>query len=297
MLLPSKIQISLVFFLLPIISNNLIPVNKKQSKEIITLTANDVISRIKEHVTCDWRSETVDTYKAGTPETEVTGIVTTFLATLSVLKQAKEKGCNMVITHEPTFYNHFDDKAPLENDPVQKAKMKFIEDNNMVVFRFHDHWHATQPDGIYKGMIEDFGWEGYKKESDRIFNIPEITANNLAKEIGQKFNTDIIRVVGDPKIKIDKVGLVLGAAGSASHFAMFNEPGIDAVIIGEGREWETVEYVRDANEAGMPKALIIMGHADSEESGMDYCAKWLKGFITEIPVKFIEAGNPLWSPE
>ncbi|MBT29790.1 MAG: hypothetical protein CMO01_09035 [Thalassobius sp.] len=293
MLLPTKLQLAILCISLPLFFNqnlNQKVVTKK------TLTAGEVISRIKENVTCDWRTETVDTYKAGTPETEVTGIATTFLATLDVLKKAKAQGCNMVITHEPTFYNHFDDKAPLEDDPVQKAKIKFIEDNNMVVFRFHDHWHATQPDGIYKGMIEAFGWEKYHVEDQRIFNIPETTAKKLGKEISKTFGTDIVRVVGNPDMKIKNVGMVLGAAGSARHFAMLNEPNVDAIIIGEGREWETVEYVRDANTAGMPKALFIMGHADSEESGMIYCAEWLKGFINEIPVQFIEAGNPLWSP-
>jgi len=40
-----------------------------------------------------------------------------------------------------------------------------------------------------------------------------------------------------------------------------------------------------------------MGHADSEEAGMEYCAEWLDQFITEVPVIFVPAGNPLWSPE
>ncbi|MEL6719781.1 MAG: hypothetical protein AAFP82_13790 [Bacteroidota bacterium] len=70
----------------------------------------------------------------------------------------------------------------------------------------------------------------------------------------------------------------------------------DVVIVGETREWETVEYARDANEAGFKKALIVMGHADSEEDGMNNCKDWLKGFITEVPIEFIPAGNPFWSP-
>ncbi len=69
------------------------------------LTANAVISRIKENITCPWQEETVDTFKGGNPDMEVTGIATTFLATMEVQKQAKEKGLNLVITHEPTFYN------------------------------------------------------------------------------------------------------------------------------------------------------------------------------------------------
>ncbi len=35
---------------------------------------------------------------------------------------------------------------------------------------------------------------------------------------------------------------------------------MNLIVIGEAREWETVEYVRDASQAGMPKAVIILGH-------------------------------------
>jgi len=64
------------------------------------------------------------------------------------------------------------------------------------------------------------------------------------------------------------------------------------LIIGEAPEWETIEYMRDASQLGQPKALIILGHAISEEAGMEYCARWMKSFIKDLPIHFIEAGDP-----
>jgi hypothetical protein len=29
---------------------------------------------------------------------------------------------------------------------------------------------------------------------------------------------------------------------------------------------------------------------------MDECARWLKNFITEVPVEFIPAKEPFWTP-
>jgi hypothetical protein len=29
---------------------------------------------------------------------------------------------------------------------------------------------------------------------------------------------------------------------------------------------------------------------------MKYCAEWLKSFITEVPIGFIPAPEPFWSP-
>ena len=58
-----------------------------------------------------WWSETVDTFKAGNPDTAVRGIATTVMATMSVLERAAAAGRNFIISHEPTFYGHTDATA------------------------------------------------------------------------------------------------------------------------------------------------------------------------------------------
>src|SRR5690242_7183968 len=72
------------------------------------LTAREVISRIQARVGVPWQAETVDTFKAGNPDETVTGIAVTMMATMDVLERAAASGKNLVITHEPTFYNHLD---------------------------------------------------------------------------------------------------------------------------------------------------------------------------------------------
>jgi putative NIF3 family GTP cyclohydrolase 1 type 2 len=261
-----------------------------------TITAGEVVDQIKANVTVPWSEETVDTFKSGSADTEITGIATTFLATLDVLKEAHGKGLNMVVTHEPTYYNHFDETAQFGDDPVLAAKLKFIHDNNMVIWRFHDFWHQTEPDGIYYGILRELGWEEYLVESN-VVHIPETSIEQLAEGLRDKFDIKTIRVMGDPDMKIRKIGLSLGAAGSMAHITLLKRNDIDLLICGEAREWETVEYVRDANSAGMNKGMILLGHAISEEPGMEYCAEWLKTFISEVPVEFIPAGEPFWQPE
>src|SRR5438477_3767962 len=77
------------------------------------LTANEVIEQIKAHVGIPWMEKTVDTFKAGDPQTRVTGIATTMMATLNVLQRAAANGQNLIITHEPTFFDHQDDPGQL----------------------------------------------------------------------------------------------------------------------------------------------------------------------------------------
>ena len=78
------------------------------SAQAPSLTARQVLERIKTNMGVPWMEQTVDTFKDGDPETPVTGVAVTMMATLDVLKRAADAGANLVITHEPTFYDHTD---------------------------------------------------------------------------------------------------------------------------------------------------------------------------------------------
>ena len=82
-------------------------------------TARALVEEIKKQVGVPWQHDTVDTFKAGNPDTQVTGIAVTMMATMDVLERASAKRLNFIITHEPTFYAHLDTPEGLpNNDPV-----------------------------------------------------------------------------------------------------------------------------------------------------------------------------------
>ena len=260
-------------------------------------TADNVIDKITSNLTCDWSEETVDTYKGGTGDMKVTGIATTFLANMDVLKRAKEQGLNLIITHEPTFYDHHDNTDRYGDDPIVKVKQQYIKENSLIVWRFHDHWHRTSPDGIYKGMTAKLQFDQYSREGSQFYyDLPKMTLKNLGLMLEKRFSQSTIRIVGDLDMEVSQVALVLGAAGANRQINSLQRDDVEVVIVGEVPEWETVEYIRDATSLGYKKALIMLGHANSEEAGMEYCADWLKTFINDMPIEFISAGDPFWSP-
>ena len=112
------------------------------------LTARDVVQRIQQNIGVPWTEPTVDTFKDGDPATPVTGIALTMMATFDVLQCAAARGANLVITDEPTFFDHFDklDVLEAEHDSVTAAKRAFIRDHRIVVVRMHDHWHRRRPE-------------------------------------------------------------------------------------------------------------------------------------------------------
>jgi putative NIF3 family GTP cyclohydrolase 1 type 2 len=264
------------------------------------MTAQQIVDRIQKEVGVPWHAQTVDTFKAGDPNTPVTGVAVTMMATLDVLQRAAAAGDNFVITHEPTFYSHQDGIADLEkqNDPVLAAKQAFIREHHMVVWRFHDHWHMRQPDGIQLGMTKALGWEKYQSTLEpHLFTLPETTLADLAQTLKKKLGIVAMRVVGDRSMKVSKIALIPGAAGSVTQIKALERGEVEVLIIGEVPEWETVEYVDDATAAHQHKALIMLTHIPSEQAGMEECTRWLKTFVNEVPVEFVAAKQPFWQPE
>jgi hypothetical protein len=65
-----------------------------------SLTAGEVVERIKKNLGVPWLGGPTDTFKSGDENSPVTGIATTVMSTFDVLKRAAAAGKNMVITHE-----------------------------------------------------------------------------------------------------------------------------------------------------------------------------------------------------
>jgi putative NIF3 family GTP cyclohydrolase 1 type 2 len=259
-------------------------------------TAREIVAEIQKQVGVPWREKTVDTFKSGNPDAPVTGIAVTMMATMDVLERASAKGLNFVITHEPTFYSHEDVPEGMpESDPVWAEKRAFIEKHGMVVWRFHDHWHMRKPDGIEAGMVHALGWERYQNAGNQyLFVLPETTVKKLAEEVAKKLDSPVVRVVGEPEAKVTKVGLSPGFAGFVRETHALESDDVEVLLVGETREWETVEYAADAVTQGRKKALIVLGHIPSEQAGMEECTSWLKGFVKDVPVEFVATEEPWW---
>lgn len=252
-------------------------------------TAAQVVARIQTASRVTLSERTVDTFKAGDPDTRVKGIAVTMMATLDALKEASRRGLNLVITHEPTFYSHRDTTALLEseNDSVLALKRRFIADHGMVIWRFHDAPHAMTPDMIRAGMVKAMGWQKRARDSTAVsFDITATTVSNLMAMVRTRLGARTIRIAGSRSARIGSVALTEGFPGFAANRHAIQSD-VDALIMGEDHEWEAIEYASDALSAGRIKALIVIGHIASEQEGMHEVARWIATFVRDVPVQFV----------
>mgnify|MGYP001053686230 CR=1 FL=1 len=103
-----------------------------------------------------------------------------------------------------------------------------------------------------------------------------------------------MRIIGAPQTRAQRIAVLPGTIPIQTTLAVL--PNVDAMIAGEIREWESSEYARDLVHRGRRTGLILIGRSLSEDAGMNACAQWLKTMVSEVPVRWMSAGDPYWRP-
>jgi hypothetical protein len=97
------------------------------------------------------------------------------------------------VTHEPTWWSDRDSTGPLLNDAVYKAKTEYCLKNDMVVWRFHDHWHARKPDMELYGTLRALGFAPDDPKQctgpQSVYTIPAITFVEYASKVRRQSDT------------------------------------------------------------------------------------------------------------
>ncbi|CAM3352068.1 MULTISPECIES: Nif3-like dinuclear metal center hexameric protein [Saccharibacillus] len=234
---------------------------------------------------------TVDRLLHGRPDLPVTGIVTAFMPTLRVIGQAREAGANLVIAHEGLFFSHLERGAEAAENEVARAKRQAVERSGIAVYRCHDALHRYVPDGVTAALAEALGWAPYVREhrpEAALADLPPAALGEIAAGIKRRLGLPALRLAGDPAAICSRAVLLAGyRGGGALAIPLLEAERADLVVYGEGPEWETPEYVREANRLGRPCGLIALGHAESEEPGMAALAVRLAGLFPHIPVRHI----------
>ncbi|HUQ97134.1 MAG TPA: Nif3-like dinuclear metal center hexameric protein [Chitinophagaceae bacterium] len=258
----------------------------------VPVSVQQVIDLILKRVPGAPFAQTVDTIKAGEANQQVTGIVTTMFATAAVIEKAAALGANFIIAHEPTFYNHTDETTGLQHDPVYAYKAALLKKHNMVVWRFHDALHAHRPDGVQQGVLAALGWEKYYDAANpRSIILPPTTFQNIITLVKARLYIPHVKYVGNLQDRCSKILLIPGAAGGPMQIANLAKEKPDLLIVGEVNEWETSEYVRDSRHMGTKTNLLVLGHVQSEEPGLEWLAKWLQPQLDGIKITHVPSGD------
>ena len=237
-------------------------------------------------------SNSCDTLKAGKADIEVKKVALSMHPTLEVVEKAKQRGAQLLIVHEPAYYNHMDEHS---DEKIECEKRKILEESGVTIYRYHDHPHYTTPDIIAAGELKVMDLKGTLEYTDildlvRIHLDQPLTPVEVAEIIEKNCNIKHVRICGARDAKCNVISCMFGTPGLSAFDELKNDK-CEILLTGEAQEWRLGEYARDAAYLGYKKAMIIMGHIGSERDGMSYTAELLKKMHPELEVEYIECGE------
>lgn len=244
-------------------------------------------------------ARTCDGVIVGDASRECTGIAVTCSPSVPVIREAAKRNCNLLICHEPTFYDGMDETGWLRDDTVFRGKAALLEETGMTVYRNHDHLHSDVPDGIFGGVTKALGWEPYRVENADFpagyFQLPTTTVGEIAKRCCAAAHIDGLRMVGDPAMEVERAAFLFHFSGGPMDrtlLQLVEKWDVQVILTGETVDWTVVAYVQDALALGKKRALVTPGHYSWEEPGMEVYAAWLREALqNRVPVAFIPSGH------
>lgn len=235
--------------------------------------------------------KTCDTIKHGDEEKEIKRVAVCMIGTADVIRSAHDWGADMLIVHEPIYYDHMDKAS---DDPVTRAKQALVAESDMVIYRYHDHMHGKEVDEVPEGELHYLGLGGTLEKSpynaSSVFTLNEpVTTREIMRRIESYLSVKHARVVGEIDKEVTKIAACFGTPSGV--FNLLKSDDIQLVITGEACEWQLGEYARDAATLGFNKSLIVMGHIASERDGMRLLTERLKMKYPGLEIAYFECGE------
>lgn len=237
----------------------------------------------------DWvyPENAVDTFKAGNPDDPVQGIAVGWMSYTWALEKALELGCNVYITHEPTYYDHHDNNAAILQMPQVQAKHEFIEKNELIIIRCHDLWDQIQEVGIPDswGKFLGLGEAVIQSMHHRVYDMSEQSAHQFARQVAgltKNLQQPGVQLIGSSEKIIRRV--CIGTGAITPYLTFVRDYQIDLAICTD----DGIDYWRDggfAIDMGIP--IIVVNHMVSEEAGVESLARTLQKAFDKTPVYHI----------
>jgi putative NIF3 family GTP cyclohydrolase 1 type 2 len=250
----------------------------------------------------DWvdPATTVDRIIVGDPGAEVSRVLVTWISSVGAIEQAVARGCQMVITHEPTFWVHANELAAVGGwtadsmkSLVADRKRRCIEEHGLVILRIHDAWDAWPEVGIPWAWARHLGLEGRpaaltERGYQQRYDIEPTSLDELARLIASRtapLGEPAVQVAGPAGKLVSRVGV---GAGCYCDVSTFQALGCDVSVVCDDGAW----YWQDLQlAADNDHAIIRVNHGTSEEPGMITLTNYINDALPDVSAAHLPHGT------
>ncbi len=220
----------------------------------------------------------------GRGEKEVTKVLTALDCTLDVVREAKEKGCEVIVCHHPVMFGG----VKRITDETKEGEMLLLAaENNIAIFAAHTNLDFVQG-GLNDYFLEKIGYRAIgtiEENEGRLFETGGVTVGYLCEKIKKAFEVPCLRVAGDIN-RESAVGAVCTGSGKSLLPEVLDKA--DVYITGDMGHHDILTAIE--NDC----AYIEISHYDSEKIAIELLYNRLSEKFDEIEVfKSSENKNPL----
>lgn len=240
---------------------------------------------------------TVDVVKIGDPTRPVKKAGVCWYPSIETIKAAHEAGCDLLICHEPTFWEHAAPELTLRNEPPGAVKREFLEQTGMVILRAHDTWDQWPEEGIRDAWAKFLGFDKRtfaSKENNytAVYEIEPQSLKDFARTIAEKvkpLGEDSVQVIGDPKEMVSHPAIGVGCCVPDKECV---DAGADVLIMcfDGASYWSSRERMHE-----MGAAVITLEHGTTEMPGIESLCKHLAARFPQIEFQYFAEHVRPWT--
>ena len=229
--------------------------------------------------------ETADSYDnvgllVGDAGAEVTGVCCCVDITHEVIREAAEKGANLIISHHPVIFDG------LKNIPAWNPVVELIK-NDIAAIAMHTNFDIA-PNGVNAALVELLGFESggcFENGFGAICEMTrDFTAKTLAEHCRARLGLECVKYsqnVAEQKL-LSRVAVCCGGGVDRDIMRLARKNNIDAIISGDIKH----NFWIEAENCGI--ALIDAGHFGTEKAAAQALSKLVTACANEksaiIPV-------------
>jgi putative NIF3 family GTP cyclohydrolase 1 type 2 len=231
--------------------------------------------------------DTADGIESGDPEQAIRRIGVGWSACMPNLMAAASAGCDLFISHEPSFCEYWEPDARFRETEWGRQRLDLLKKNGMALVALHDTWDMFPRYGIRDSWLRFIGLEhpvasypygsiqGQSTENAlTLHEVERTTVAEFARDLAgrlREFHVEGVAVMGDPDAEVQRVAAGVGCA--IPTFEML-DAGADLLIVVYDRAFQTFTRLPLCD---LGANLIVIEHGVTEMPGM----RAMTGYLAE----------------
>lgn len=258
------------------------------------MTTDDLLRHMIEASPWVDPDRTVDAVKGGDGARPIATVAVCWFPSLANLRRAVDLGCDLLITHEPTWWDHHDRPGGWRDRGPGLEKTRLLEESGLVVARLHDTWDNWPQLGIRDSFARGLGLECYVGEDETrwhaTYEVPEQSLRDFARYVAGRvapLGESTVQVMGDPDRRVSRPSIGVGCGGPAEDMIALGSDVLIVCFDGAGYWSQRDRFL----EQGV--GVIALEHGTTEMWGLESLAGYIGDTWPELTVHYL---SDHWKP-